>query len=159
MQIFALIHCCMCGMNHEQELNIPPPPIVVPEEAVNAYIEHKTAWEYAPPTAEWMCASCARSPALFKVTDEILKKYEPMMQDNANKLTWAWDKLVKKEIMNQLGINPDLVTANEVEVKAYMNPHSLVCDFYINPVGMSWVDLKKRHPAKRSTKAGCLDGG
>ena len=81
------------------------------------------------------------------------------MKDNASKPTWAWEKLVKKEVMGQLGVNPDEIIASEVEVKAYMNPHTLECDFYIRPVGLTWIDLKKQHPAKRSPKAGCLDGG
>lgn len=145
MQSFALIHCCMCGINFEMQMPIAE-AILIPEVAAIKRIEANTSWSYAEPTDEWMCRSCSTSPALFKVTKNALKKLEC----SANKPTWAWNELVKKEIMAQLNIDPDAVLANEVEVKAYMNPHSFECDFYISPIGTTWIELKKRHPATKS---------
>lgn len=153
MQTFALIHCCMCGANHEHELPVPQSGIIMDDIVAQQYIENHAEWGYAPPTDEWMCHKCCTAPALFKVSEAALKT----LNSNTHKSTQVWNDLIKTEIAAQLNIDADAVLASEVEVKAYMNPHSLECDFYIRPIGVTWMDIKKRHPAKRSKTWGDME--
>ena len=145
-QLICLVSCGTCG--NVEEVYIPlTQNIVVNEEIVYKICHSKLpSWDYDDETLEWMCKSCAHKPFHFKISHEIMRQ----LQANINKETWAWENLVKKEIAAQMDIDSDLVRADEVLVKAYMNPMDDAVEFHISPVGMSWLDIKKRHPVKES---------
>jgi len=146
VQLFCLVPCDHCGIVAEVDIPLPT-NIIINEEVVTKICESELPkWGYIYETDEWMCDDCQHKPLTFKISDETLKQF----QANVEQKTWAWEKLIKKGVAEQLGIDSDSVKAEDVDVKAYMDPSSLATEFYIAPAKGSWSELKKRHPAKES---------
>lgn len=150
MQLFCLLPCDTCGSVEEIDIPIPD-GCVINADVVNKICQSELKdWGYNEETGEWMCNDCMHKPMIYRITDEALKRHEHLFAENMDQKTWAWEKLIKQGVADQLGIDSDAVKADEVDVKAYMDPSSMSTDFYISPVGMSWLDIKKRHPVKES---------
>ena len=149
MQLFCLLPCDTCGSVEEVDIPIPD-ECVIDANVVNKICQSKLPdWGYIEEADEWMCKDCMHKPLIYRITETMLKVHEQLIE-NVDQKTWAWEKLIKQGVAEQLGIDSDSVKADEVDVKAYMDPNSMSTDFYISPVGMSWLDIKKRHPVKES---------
>lgn len=158
IQATGLVSCSMCG--NVDEVNIPiTENVVINYEILRHRVSQElNGWEYVPSTDEFICGECESKPVLFKLTQEMISEHREYFKKVIKKKTWNWDKLVKYEIARQVGIDSDALTASQVEVKAYMNPHNMDTEFYIKPVGMKWSDIKKRHSVKEPEPE-CLGGG
>ena len=153
-QLICLLSCDSCG--NTEEVYIPlTQHIVLNQEIIYKMCqsEHR-GWSYDDEADEWMCKDCSHKPFTFKISEQTIKQFHA----NVSKETWAWENLVRGEVAEQMGIDSDSVKASEVSVKAYMDPHSMAVDFHITPVGLSWLDIKKRHPSKELKNSGALMG-
>ena len=148
LQATGLVCCDFCGNAAEVDVPITE-NIVLNYDILTKRAESELhGWVYIRPTDEFICGECENKPVLFKLTHEMIKEHKEYFKTVAKQKTWNWDKLVKYEVAKQLGIDSDALTASQVEVKAYMNPHDMITEFYISPIGMKWSEIKKRHAIK-----------
>jgi hypothetical protein len=145
IQLTMTVYCSVCGISAEVNKDITledlPSDVVVSARLLQNHaqkeLENK-GWAYIDCCDEFVCRDCDNGPVILRVDARLIAEKGSMRPE-------ALFNAVKYEVAHQLGVDSDVLNANMVGVKAYINPQDLAVTYYLTPIGMKWSDIKKRY--------------